>query len=150
MSRRKNKAYVDEFYGNRFHHNCNDDVDNGVDNEATQVSDITQGSFETIEIKDSCDVRVTTSDTQVGVSLQAALQVAIAIVINISIADDTRAEQVTNDLLQRSSIGQFNRQHIKIEGSQEVEVRTRDTDVAVSLQVLIQILFALLIQLDIL
>ncbi len=156
MAKRRNNVAGD-YYGyrddfrNDFGNRCRRDNHNdGIQQDNAQVNDINQGSFETIEVRDSCNVHVRTSDTQVGVSLQAAIQVAIAIVINISIADGDRAESVTHELLQRTGIDQVNRQHIVIEGSQDVEVQTRDTDVAVSLQVLLQILFALLIQLDIL
>ncbi|TKC15376.1 spore coat protein [Robertmurraya kyonggiensis] len=126
------------------------------DNEATilqnadQVSDIEQRSNERIVIKDSCDVRVTTTDTQVAVSIQAAIQIAIALVVNITIADDEQAESITQDLLQFSQIQQVNRQTICIENSRDIEVSTTDTDVAVSIQLLLQLLIAILIQVDIL
>ena len=48
-------------------------------NDADQLTDIDQSSSEVIFIRDSCDITVETTDTQVAVSLQAALQVAIAI-----------------------------------------------------------------------
>lgn len=113
-------------------------------------SDIDQLSNELIVIRDSANVTVSTTDTQVAVSLQAALQVAIAIVINISIADATRAERVTTELLERAQIRQTNRQRLIIVNSRDVEVTTVDTDVAISLQLLLQILLALIVQLEIL
>lgn len=118
---------------------------------AAQVtSDIDQLSSELIVIRDSCNVTVHTTDTQIAASLQAALQVAIAIVVNISIADGARAEQVTTELLERAQIRQTNRQRLIIVNSRDVEVTTEDTDVAISLQLLLQILLALIVQLDIL
>lgn len=151
-------------YGNQNNCGCNDrtapvadrrnnnwfDDDAMVNQDAVQESNTFQGSAESIKIKDSCDVKVHTTDTQVAVSLQVAIQVAIALVINITIADTARAEQVTEELLQRANIGQFNQQSVVIEGSKDIEVTTTDTDVAVSLQVLIQILLALVVTLDIL
>lgn len=116
---------------------------------ADQVSDIEQKSFEKIIIKDSCDIKVRTTETQVAVSLQAALQVAIALVVNLTIADSDQAEHVTQELLQYSQIEQVNRQTIYIENSRDIEVTTSDTDVAVSIQLLLQLLLALLIQIDI-
>lgn len=113
-------------------------------------SDIDQLSNELIVIRDSANVTVSTTDTQVAVSLQAALQVAIAIVINISIADATRAERVTTELLERAQIRQTNRQRLIIVNSRDIEVTTVDTDVAISLQLLLQILLALIVQLEIL
>ncbi|MBB4825640.1 spore coat protein X [Sporosarcina luteola] len=118
--------------------------------DADLITDIDQLSNELIVIRDSCNVTVSTTDTQVAVSLQAALQVAIAIVVNISIADGTRAERVTAELLERAQIRQTNRQRLIIINSRDVDVTTEDTDVAISLQLLLQILLALIVQLDIL
>ncbi|QOR67612.1 spore coat protein [Cytobacillus suaedae] len=121
-----------------------------VEQEADQVNKIKQDSVETIIVRDSCEIEIETTDTQVAVSLQAALQVAIAIVISISIADSAQAERVTQDLLQTSKIKQGNFQELVIENSKNVKVTTTDTDVAVSLQVLLQVLVALVAQIDIL
>ncbi|MFD2215435.1 MULTISPECIES: spore coat protein [Bacillaceae] len=118
--------------------------------DAVQVNETIQASEEYIFIKDSCNIEVTSTDTQVAVSLQAAIQVAIALVINLTIADSNRAEQVTQQLLQSSVIKQANKQKLIIENSRDVKITTTDTDVAISLQVLIQILLALLVQIDIL
>ncbi|WP_319005551.1 spore coat protein [Metabacillus litoralis] len=115
-----------------------------------QINETVQASEEYIFIKDSCNIDVTSTDTQVAVSLQAAVQVAIALVINLTIADSNRAEQVTQQLLQSSVIKQVNKQKLIIENSRDVKITTTDTDVAISLQVLIQILLALLVQIDIL
>jgi spore coat protein X len=117
--------------------------------DAVQANETLQASEEYIFIKDSCNIEVTSTDTQVAVSLQAAIQVAIALVINLTIADSNRAEQVTQQLLQSSVIKQVNKQKLIIENSRDVKITTTDTDVAISLQVLIQILLALLVQIDI-
>lgn len=121
---------------------------NSVSQFANQVSRLEQQSKEAIFVINSKGVTVDTTDTQVAASLQAALQVAIAIVINISIGDDARASKVTEELLSYSRVDQTNRQLIVIEGSEEVTCTTTDTDVAISIQVLLQILVALVGQLD--
>ncbi|PMC40443.1 spore coat protein [Bacillus sp. UMB0899] len=118
--------------------------------DAVQTNETVQVSEEFIHIKDSCNIDIKSTDTQVAVSLQAAIQVAIALVINLTIADSARAEQVTQDLLQNSVIRQANKQKVIIENSRDVKITTTDTDVAISLQVLIQILLALLVSIDIL
>ncbi|APH05886.1 spore coat protein [Bacillus weihaiensis] len=127
---------------------CKKDQSPTVD--SVQINETVQASEEYIFIKDSCNIEVTSTDTQVAVSLQAAIQVAIALVINLTIADSNRAEQVTEQLLQNSVIKQANKQKLIIENSRDVTVTTSDTDVAISLQVMIQILIALLVQIDIL
>ncbi|OAS83836.1 MULTISPECIES: spore coat protein [Metabacillus] len=134
----------DEVAGRNFFNN-----DATVQQNAAQVSETEQISSETIIIKDSCDVNVHTTDTQVAVSLQVALQVAIALVINLTIADSNQAEQVTQQLLQQADMKQVNKQKLVIENSRDVNVTTTDTDVAISLQVLLQILIALVVNIDI-
>lgn len=129
---------------------CKDDSNDDAMNEADQIADIDQDSHEVIIIRDSCDINVDTTDTKIAVSLQAALQVAIAVVVNITIADDQRAEKVTQELLEMAQIRQSNRQKLVIVNSRDIEVSTTDTDVAISLQVMLQILVALFAQLDIL
>ncbi|HZH63141.1 MAG TPA: spore coat protein [Metabacillus sp.] len=125
------------------------DDDATVSQVANQVSETEQFSSETIIVKDSCDIDIHSTDTQVAVSLQVALQVAIALVINLTIADSARAEQVTQQLLQEADIRQTNKQKLVIENSKDVKVTTTDTDVAISLQVLLQILIALVVNIDI-
>ncbi|MDQ0230643.1 spore coat protein X [Metabacillus malikii] len=124
--------------------------ENNPTQKSEQFNKTVQASEEFIHIKDSCKIEVTSTDTQVAVSLQVAIQVAIALVINLTIADSDRAEQVTQQLLQNSVIKQANKQKLIIENSRDVKVTTTDTDVAISLQVLIQILLALVVSIDIL
>lgn len=115
---------------------------------ADQVNKTLQKSEEYIFIKDSCDVNVSTTDTKAAVSLQAALQAAIALVISISVADSGRAEKITQDLLQSSKTRQITFQKTVIENSRNVDVSTVDAQIAVNIQVLLQILLALLVKID--
>ncbi|WP_047151402.1 spore coat protein [Aneurinibacillus tyrosinisolvens] len=117
---------------------------------ADQVSETTQVSAEAIVIKDSCDVEVSTTDTQAAVNLQVALQVLIALVISVSIGSSETANAITQDLLQKSQIKQVNTQRTIIENSRGVRVTTTDTDVAVNIQLLAQVLAALVARLNIL
>jgi spore coat protein X len=117
---------------------------------AEQVNKTLQLSEEYIFIKDSCDVTVSTTDTKAAVSLQASLQAIIAIIISISIADSSKAEKITQDLLQTAKIKQVTYQKTIIENSRNVDVTTTDTQVAVNIQILLQLLLALIVRLDIL
>ena len=63
-----------------------------VSQEADQVNVNKQNSNEWIIIKDSECVDVHTTDTQVAVSLQAAIQAAIAIVISVTVGDSEKGE----------------------------------------------------------
>ncbi|GAF23507.1 MULTISPECIES: spore coat protein [Shouchella] len=117
---------------------------------ASQVNKTLQLSEEFILIKDSCDVTVNSTDTKAALSLQASLQTAIALVISISIADSEKADKITQELLQSSKIKQLNYQKTVVENSKNVDVTTTDTQIAVNIQLLLQILLALLVRLDIL
>ncbi|MEB9685422.1 spore coat protein [Bacillus anthracis] len=118
--------------------------------EAIQTDKIDQISEEYIEIVDSADVEVTTTDTKAALSIQAALQAAIVVVVSISIADSEKADRVAQELFQKSSIKQINKQETVIRNSRNVTVTTTDTDIAVNVQILLQILLALLVKLNIL
>ncbi|MGA5677465.1 spore coat protein [Bacillus bombysepticus] len=118
--------------------------------EAIQTDEIDQISEEYIEIVDSADVQVTTTNTKAALSIQAALQAAIVVVVSISIADSEKADKITQELFQKSSIKQINRQKTFIKNSRNVTVTTTDTDIAVNIQILLQILLALLVKLNIL
>jgi spore coat protein X len=118
--------------------------------EGVNRTNMSQSSFEEIVIKDSADVEVHTTDTQAAVALQAALQAAITLVVSITIADSSKAEKVTQELLQQANFKQTNVQKTVIENSRNVKVTTTDTDLAVSIQILLQVLISLVVELDIL
>lgn len=125
-----------------------------ADGTVVQDQDATLGSkqqsIESIVVKDSCDIEVSSTDTQAAVNVQAALQIAVAIVISISIADSSQADAVTQDLFAQLQSSQMNTQHVYIENSRGVTITTTDTDIAVNIQILLQILIALVVRLDVL
>ncbi|MGD7010175.1 spore coat protein [Metabacillus sp. 84] len=125
-------------------------MDEPVSQDTEQTISLFQQTDEGIYIKDSNEITVETTDTQLALSIQAAIQAAIALVINLTIADSSRAEQVTQHILTSAVLQQRKKQRIIIIGSENVTVKATDTDVSISLQLLIQILLALLLQIDIL
>ncbi len=129
------------------HINCKDDAE--VTQEADQIASIKQQSFEWIVIKDSEDVEVRTTDTQVAISLQAAIQVAIAVVISITVGDNDAGKAVVQDLKQFFKSKQRNTQKTIIKNSQCVRVTTTDTQIAINIQALIQVLVAIVARLDV-
>jgi spore coat protein X len=131
---------------------CNEKGKNEADvmQEADQVVKTEQDSFEWIIIKDSECVDVHTTDTQVALSLQAAIQAAIAIVITITIGDSEKGKNVAQDLKQFFKTKQRNSQKTVIQGSKDVKVTTTDTQVAVNIQAMLQILVAIVAKLDVL
>ncbi|MGN7297444.1 spore coat protein [Ferdinandcohnia sp. SAFN-114] len=125
-------------------------LDDSENQEVQQFSKTEQVSSEAIVIRDSADIEVSTTDTQAAITLQAAIQAAIALVIRLSIADSTTSDRITQELTQYSKVRQINQQTTLIENSRGVRVTTTDTDVAISIQISLQILLALVAQLDIL
>lgn len=128
---------------------CNNAADT-VAQEAEQKSSTKQESFEWIIIRDSEGVDVQTTDTQAAVSLQVGIQAAIAAVISVVIGDTERGNAVAQQLNQLVRTKQKNTQKTIIEGSRNVQVTTTDTDVALNLQILLQILIAVVLKLEIL
>lgn len=126
------------------------DNDAHVLEEGTELSFMDQESAELIWVKESCNITVRTTDTQVGVSLQAALQLAIALVLNISIADGATRDAVSQELTQHFSMGQRNKQKIYIYNTKDAVVTTRDTDLALNIQLMLQVLVAILLLVEIL
>lgn len=118
--------------------------------DANQFDFMDQESAELIWVKESCDIKVYTTDTQASVSLQAGLQLAIALVLNISIADAGQRDAVSQELMQQFNSTQRNKQKIFIYNTKDAEVTTQDTDVAINIQVLLQLLLALVVLIDIL
>jgi spore coat protein X len=136
-----------EVQGDMFEDN-NDEAD--VVQDADQFVSMDQESDELIFIKDSCNISVHTTDTQAAVSIQVALQLAIALVIRITIGDSDNGESVVQDLLQYFDSDQSNKQKIVIENSKDVKVTTTDTDVSANIQLLLQVLVALVAKIDVL
>ncbi|WP_144511901.1 spore coat protein [Bacillus sp. FJAT-22090] len=117
---------------------------------AAQVSVIDQESDEVIWIKDSCNIEVQTTDTQAAISLQVGLQLAIALVISIILGDNDQSQAITQNLFQELDTEQRNRQRIYIDNSKDVNITTTDTDIAVNLQVMLEVLLALVVRIDVL
>ena len=128
---------------------CNDD-DTKIDQDARQDNNQVQLSEELIYIKDSCNVNITSTDVKAALSLQAALQAAIAVIVSISIADADNAEKITQELIQSSNVKQITRQKTIVENSRDIDITTTDAQIALNIQLLLQLLLALIVEIDIL
>ncbi|MBK5445560.1 MULTISPECIES: spore coat protein [Peribacillus] len=127
---------------------CNEE--NQIEQEARQENSQLQLSEELIYIKDSCNVNVTSTDVKAALSLQAALQAAIAVIVSISIADSENADRITQELIQSSNVRQITRQKTIVENSRDIDITTTDADIAINIQLLLQLLLALIVEIDIL
>lgn len=121
-----------------------------VDQFGEQFVSNKQQSYEWIIVKDSEDIQVTTTDTQAALSLQLGIQAAIAAVLSVTIGDTDQGKAVAQDMKQFIKTKQRNVQKTIIEGSRNITVTTTDTDLAVNIQALLQILVTLVAKLDIL
>ncbi|AZV60844.1 spore coat protein [Peribacillus simplex] len=128
---------------------CNDD-DTKIDQDARQDNNQVQLSEELIYIKDSCNVNITSTDVKAALSLQAALQAAIAVIVSISVADADNAEKITQQLIQSSNVKQITRQKTIVENSRDIDITTTDAQIALNIQLLLQLLLALIVEIDIL
>lgn len=128
---------------------CKTGTHNGavIDQEADKVSSIEQGSFEWIIVKDSECVEVNTTDAQVAVQLQLAIEVAIAAVVAILTSNVNQGEIVAQEMSALLGTRQRNNQKTVIEGSINVKVKTLDADAALNIQVAIEVLIAIFISL---
>lgn len=124
--------------------------DHDVDQDGKQVVSTKQQSFERIIVKDSEGVNIQTTDTQAAISLQLGIQAAIAAVISVTIGDSDQGRAVTQDLNQFIKTKQRNVQTTIVEGSKNISVTTTDTDLAVNIQAMLQILVAIVAKLDVL
>jgi len=124
--------------------------DSDVQQNGKQVTSTTQQSYERIIVKDSEGVDIQTTDTQAAISLQLGIQAAIAAVISVTIGDSDQGRAVTQDLNQFIKTKQRNVQTTIVEGSRNITVTTTDTDLAVNIQAMLQILVAIVAKLDIL
>lgn len=133
------------FENNFFYNNDATDSQNG-----DEFAFMEQESAELIWVKESCNIEINTTDTQAGISLQAGLQLAIALVLRITIGDSDQSEAVSQELIQQFDLTQSNRQKIYIYNTKDARVTTTDLDLAVNIQALLQLLLALVIIVDIL
>ncbi|PZX07601.1 spore coat protein X [Psychrobacillus insolitus] len=131
---------------------CDDNNSNDRDvlQDGNQVVSSKQQSYEWIIVKDSEGVEIQTTDTQAAISLQLGIQAAIAAVISVTIGDSDQGKAVAQDIKQFIKTKQRNVQKTIIEGSKNISVTTTDTDLAVNIQAMLQILVAIVAKLDIL
>ena len=131
---------------------CDDNDHNNADvqQNGAQVVSTKQQSYEWIVVKNSEGVDIQTTDTQAALSLQLGIQAAIAAVITITLGDTDQARAVAQDMKQFIKTKQQNVQKTIIEGSKNVKVTTTDTDLAVHIQAMLQVLVSLVAKLDIL
>lgn len=108
-----------------------------------------QASYITIVVQDSAEVEILNSDFQAALSLQATLQLALAIILSVVIADEGTYNRVVNDIVTRIQEVQILRRVIKVENSYNVRVQVVATELAFNLQLLLQLMVSILAKLEV-
>ncbi|WP_394549210.1 carboxypeptidase regulatory-like domain-containing protein [Priestia aryabhattai] len=110
-----------------------------------------QISFKSTEtwIRNSHNIEVQLSGNQIANYLQLSLHLAIALIVDM-ITDNTNNDGAfTQEFIEQLSI-KTTEQIIIIDNSKDITIIVDDTDLTANLQILLQILLALLVQIDIL
>ncbi|MGG3642283.1 spore coat protein [Bacillus gobiensis] len=114
------------------------------------IAELTSDADETIYIVGSEVITINSTNNKIALSLQAAVQAIIALVIQLTIADSDKADSIRNQI--SSNMKWLNRKMkvIYIENSSNVTVTVSSVDIAVTLQFMLQILLSILAAVDIL
>ena len=115
-----------------------------VEQEGTQVSKEFQLVDDILIIKESNNIEVSITDQQTALSIQATLQVAVVVILELIFGGTPGATEVQQELLQLTKLKQVNKKKIIIERSNEVTVTSLDEQTEASIQVLFQFLISLL------
>jgi spore coat protein X len=124
--------------------------DAGMVQENAQFNMDVQESDELIIIKESCGIKVNTTENEVALSLQLALQLALTIVVKIAIGTSDNAESITQELVQHFNSDQKIVKKIHIENSKDTTITVDVNEIAVNIQAMLQILLALVAKLEVL
>ncbi|WP_144647167.1 spore coat protein [Priestia megaterium] len=137
----------DDHFSHLFESDNNFEVDDNndavIEQEPDAFSFVNQDSDELIWIKDSCDVTVTTADTQTAAQTQILLQSAIATITAI-LTDNVSGQVIVQELLAVANLDQVNKQKILVINSKDVVITATDTDTAANTQLATQTLVSTL------
>ena len=124
--------------------------DTSVSESADQYQFSNQTQNENLWIVNSSDVLVVTAQIQAAASIQLAIQLAIALILSIVIADEGESKAVYEDLLQLTATNQSMRQQTGIVDSHDILVVNVDLEASIQIQILLQILLALIAEFELL
>ncbi|MFJ5963753.1 MULTISPECIES: spore coat protein [unclassified Bacillus (in: firmicutes)] len=103
-----------------------------------------------IEIKNSENVTIHKTDVIAALSLQATVTTIIALLIQILVADDELAEEITDQLLSTQQVTVKKKTVIQIINCHNVTITVSDASILNSVQILTQTLNVLLVEAGIL
>ncbi|MDO3660103.1 MULTISPECIES: spore coat protein [Bacillus] len=103
-----------------------------------------------IEIVDSENITINKSATAIALSIQSAISALISAIVQLLITDEDVADLVASDILTRTGSRIQKRVKIKIENCYNVTITLSAIDIMASVNLLIGILNALMVEADIL
>ncbi|MED4403235.1 spore coat protein [Metabacillus fastidiosus] len=118
------------------------DGDAVFNQDGVNVSEIDQLNKELIFIKDSCDIKVDSEQSNFAATIQVGVNL-IVYVLSIFISVDD-AELVTQELLNAAKTSQTNKQKVVIINCKNIHVKAEDSNTAFTLQVIANIFIAIL------
>lgn len=124
------------------YYNCHKDENAEVEQTGKQNSKETQKIEELVVVKDSCDVTVVITDKQFALSLQAALQAAIVVIFQVYLKRNEQAVEISQELFQLAKIKQITKQKFFVSHSKNVYIESTDQQAAANIQILVQLLLA--------
>ena len=122
--------------------------DTNIFESADQVQLTRQSQNENLWIVNSSDVLVVTAQIQAAISVQIAIQLAIALVLSIIIADEAESKSIYEELIQLTATSQSMRQQTGIVDSHDILVINVDLEASAQIQILLQILLALVVEFE--
>ncbi|GAB1786290.1 MULTISPECIES: spore coat protein [Priestia] len=114
-----------------------------IEQESDAFSLIGQDSDELIWIKDSCEIIVSTVDTQTAAQVQGLVNAVTGIIL-AGIVGNITGEIIAQEILSLANTEQVNKQKIIIVNSKDVTIATLDTDTAAQVQTVVTTLTAVL------
>ncbi|MCF7619322.1 spore coat protein [Bacillus sonorensis] len=112
--------------------------------------DISREYEQLIEIIDSEHVTVNTTNITAALSLQAIVITLIILAVQLTIEDPDTADLISEQILAVHRLQTKKKTIIQVIGSRHVEITLSSLEIAVSVQILTDVLTALLTELDIL
>ncbi|WP_206919611.1 spore coat protein [Alicyclobacillus suci] len=99
-------------------------------------------------VRDSCDVEIVNQDLTAALNLQLTLQLALATILSLTVGENT-ANSIVEDIVSQLSDIQRTRKVIHVENSQSVRVQLSSTEISFNIQVLLQLLLAIIAQVEV-
>lgn len=114
-----------------------------------QDVETSQGIYQLVVVKHSENVEISLTNIQALINLQFALQLAIELILSVSLLTTAQNGRVIQDLTEVTHSSQRTVSTIVVENSRNVTVNETTADIAANVQLLLQVLLAIVAKLDV-